>query len=116
MSKYIGFQIRDPNNKASVDIRKNKTIDVRGQILTALRNVNYKVRTVNGIATEVGVSNDAIQDLLTKDSLLAESVKLMPFKSKDGQYLYMDRTRYSKETSLSEKFVDLFATIRAGDK
>ena len=88
--------------------------EVRGKILAALKNTKYKIgRTINGIAKETSLSKKEVKFALTTDTILREEIKVYPRKRTDGKSLITTKKKYDKESTLRDKFVDVFATKRS---
>ncbi|AJE38632.1 hypothetical protein U876_11380 [Aeromonas hydrophila NJ-35] len=74
------------------------------------------MRSIEGIAKEAHVSEEQLEQLINDDQELANEIKIMPFRSKDGKVLLMSKKRFLQEASLKIKFIDFFASKRQGIK
>src|SRR5690606_17471504 len=83
---------------------------VRERIINALMNQKYKARTISGVSKEAHLPKATVINALKKDSALAISLKVYPYRSKDGQLLITTKERFSKESTFKEKFIDFFST------
>jgi len=46
------------------------------------------------------------------DAVLTNTIKVVPIRSQDGQLLVTTKDRFANEATLTEKFIDFFATRR----
>lgn len=94
--------------------KKDREKDVRDRILKALENMGYKYRTVGGIAQESKLPRAVVVEAIKKDSELTPQIKIAPFKAKNGKVLITTKVKFGKTATAKEKFVDFFASKRAG--
>lgn len=85
---------------------------VRDLIINALMNQKYKARTISGVSKEAHLPKSTVINALKKDGALAVSLKVYPYRSKDGKLLITTKERFSKESTFKEKFIDFFSTKR----
>ncbi|CAD7534388.1 hypothetical protein G9455_11590 [Aeromonas hydrophila] len=90
--------------------------ELRKIINSALSNTKFSMRSIEGIAKEAHVSEEQLEQLINDDQELANEIKIMPFRSKDGKVLLMSKKRFLQEASLKIKFIDFFASKRQGIK
>lgn len=86
--------------------------DIIHKIILSFNDKKYRYRTIDGVAHELNVTPEVVIGKIRNDDLLKKDVKLAPFVNQDGKSLYTTRERFSKEASLSEKFIDLFSTSK----
>ncbi|OHC26301.1 MAG: hypothetical protein A2Y50_07300 [Pseudomonadales bacterium RIFCSPLOWO2_12_59_9] len=85
---------------------------IRGKIITALLNENYKARTILGVSQEAHLSKATVINAIKRDSTLVTNLKVYPYRSKDGQILITTKERFFKESTFKDKFIDFFSTKR----
>lgn len=85
---------------------------VREKIVAALNNPRYRMRTLRGIAAEAKLSTTVVVQAMHADTVLANTIKVVPIRSQDGQLLVTTKDRFANEATLTEKFIDFFATRR----
>lgn len=78
---------------------------VRQAIVSALGSPHHRWRTIRGIADEVGVDEATVREGLQRcrDQVVRSSAL-----SKDGQELFMTRSRFLATASLSDKLLGAF--------
>ena len=86
--------------------------DIRGKIIEALNNRKYQARTITGIAKEAGTTKEMVLKILRTDPELRQMIKIYPRRLSDGRILLTTKRRFSEESSLRDKFVDIFSTTR----
>jgi hypothetical protein len=93
--------------------KKNSVIaDAKASILSALNSDKYDARTLDGIVRETKLSAPLVEKLLADDRDLRSQVKIYQRPNKDGQLLITTKDRFAKRASLTDKFVDFFASER----
>ena len=85
---------------------------VREKILKALTNTTYRARTISGVCSEAHLAKNVVVKAIKKDRVLANNLKVYPFRSKDGRLLLTTKDRFSKESTFKERFIDFFSTKR----
>ena len=85
---------------------------IRKKIVGALNNPLFRTRTLDGISKETKLPTKVVLRAIQNDKQLARTVKVVPMRSRDGKVLITTKSRFSKEASLKEKFVDFFASKR----
>lgn len=88
--------------------------EVSATIVGALNNKKYKARTISGIASETGLPKLVVIEAITNNEELKKAIKISPIKTDGGKVLITTKERFTKESSLKEKFIDFFATHRVG--
>lgn len=85
---------------------------VRNQIIRALMNEKYKARTISGVSKETRLPIQTIISAIRRDKTLAVSLKVYPYRSRDGQILITTKDRFINESTFKERFIDFFSTKR----
>lgn len=85
---------------------------VRRKIRAALDNPAYRSRTLQGIAGETRLPPELVLKAIQQDRQLAAQVKVIPILAQDGSVLITTKSRFAREASFKEKFVDFFASHR----
>ena len=85
---------------------------VRRKIRAALDNPAYRSRTLQGIAGETRLPPEVVLKAIQRDRQLAAQVKVIPILAQDGSVLITTKSRFAREASFKEKFVDFFASHR----
>ena len=86
--------------------------EVREKIITALKVQKYKGRTISGLVQDTGLERSVITCAFRQDEQLQEIVKVHPRKLKSGKRIFTTKARFREESSFSDRFVDIFASIR----
>jgi len=105
---YLVRKIKSKQNNSVESLREN--------VRKALNNRKFTMRSIEGIAKEVRISEKQLRNAIAHDKELAKEIKFMPFRSEDGKILLMSKERFVKEASFKIKFIDFFATNRHGVK
>jgi len=77
-------------------------IDQFRVIKQALENDKYSFRTVKGVAKEVRLKPDVVQDIISKHS---DEVVILHRRGTNGELLYTTRNHYKKKATLREKIM-----------
>lgn len=85
---------------------------IEQDILKALNHTKYKARTIKGIAKETKLPKTIITQRLNSSAYLNKHVKIYPRRSKKGQLLVTTRIKFDSEATLTDKFIDGFASKR----
>ena len=85
---------------------------VRRKIRAALDNPAYRSRTLQGIAGETRLPPELVLKAIQQDRRLAAQVKVIPILAQDGSVLITTKSRFAREASFKEKFIDFFASHR----
>lgn len=80
----------------------NKFQDFTDKIVRAAENPKYRWRTVQGIATETGVSQEVVAHVLSTNT---DTFIQAGAPSKSGESLFTTRKRYLETATPSEKFL-----------
>ncbi len=103
-------------NKQKIKSVIGKRSRIRAQVITALNDNKYTMRSLGGIAKEINITEDELKAIISKDSVLSAEIKTMPFRSKDGKTLVMSKDRFFKEAPFKYKFIDFFSSKLPGIK
>jgi hypothetical protein len=88
--------------------------EVGKRIFFALNNLRYKARTVYGLSKETDLPVSVVVDAIKSNPALMDAIKIYPYKSKEGVVLITTKERFREGSSFKDRFVDFFATRRAG--
>jgi hypothetical protein len=86
--------------------------EVRERIVASLNNPRFRMRTLQGIAQEARLSTSTVVQAMHADAALANTIKLVPIRTRDGRLLVTTKDRFANEATWTERFVDFFATRR----
>lgn len=89
---------------------------VRDKIIDAINKPKYKARTIQGIVDDTKLSRELVVNAIRIDADLKKTLKVYPRRTKKGNVLITTKKRFNEEASFSDKFVDVFATVRTGVK
>jgi len=103
-------------NKHKLKPKFGRNNTVRAQIITALNNNKFTMRSLGGIAKEVNITESELKEIISKDRTLSAEIKIMPFRSKDGKTLIMSKERFFKEAPFRYRFMDFFSSKLPGVK
>lgn len=103
-------------NKPKVKPVIGRGSTVRAQVINALNDRKYSMRSLGGIAKEINITEDELKEIISRDKVLYAEIKTMPFRSKDGKTLVMSKERFFKEAPFKYKFMDFFSSKLPGVK
>ena len=77
--------------------------DLKEKVIMALENSKYDWRTLKGIASETGITQEKVKEIISQlDELIVQS----SVPDKDGNDLFTTRKHYNKNQSFLKRSLD----------